>query len=53
VRRAIEAGATEAEVEQAIVLGMNTVGFPSTVAAWSWAREQFARDAGEADKVKG
>src|SRR5215217_7575442 len=42
VRRAMEAGATEAEVEQAIILGMNTVGFPSTVAAWSWAREQFA-----------
>jgi len=47
VRRAVEAGATEAEVEQAIILGMNTVGFPRTVAAWSWALEQFARDRGE------
>src|SRR5215217_6980056 len=45
VRRAIEAGATQAEVEQAIVQGMNTVGFPRTVAAWSWALAQFARDA--------
>jgi 4-carboxymuconolactone decarboxylase len=43
VRRAIEAGATEQEIEQAILLGMNTVGFPRMVAAWSWAREQFAR----------
>jgi AhpD family alkylhydroperoxidase len=47
VRRARQAGATAEEVEQAILLGMNTVGFPRTVAAWSWAQEQFARDAGE------
>jgi alkylhydroperoxidase/carboxymuconolactone decarboxylase family protein YurZ len=54
VRRAMEAGATEAEVEQAIILGMNTVGFPRTVMGWSWAREQFARDAkGGADDVAG
>ena len=44
VRRALAAGATEAEIEQAILLAMNTVGFPRMVAAWSWAGEQFARD---------
>jgi 4-carboxymuconolactone decarboxylase len=44
VRRATEAGATEAEIENAIFLGMTTVGFPRTVAAWSWAQTQFARD---------
>lgn len=43
VRRAMQHGATNAEVEQAILLGMNTVGFPRTVAAWSWAQEQFKR----------
>jgi len=43
VRRAMQHGATPAEVEQAILLGMNTVGFPRTVAAWSWAQEQFSR----------
>ncbi len=43
VRRAMQHGATAAEVEQAILLGMNTVGFPRTVAAWSWANEQFDR----------
>ncbi len=43
VRRAMQQGASEAEIEQAIVLGMSTVGFPRTVAAWSWAREQFER----------
>jgi 4-carboxymuconolactone decarboxylase len=42
VRRALQHGASQAEVEQAILLAMNTVGFPRTVAAWSWAREQFA-----------
>lgn len=43
VRRAMEAGATEEQVEQALMLGMNTVGFPRTVAAWSWAQVQFDR----------
>ena len=44
VRRACEHGATETEVEQAILLAMTTCGFPRTVAAWSWARIQFERD---------
>ena len=43
VRKAMRAGATEAEIEQAILLGMNTVGFPRTVAGWSWARAQIER----------
>jgi alkylhydroperoxidase/carboxymuconolactone decarboxylase family protein YurZ len=43
VRRALEHGATEAEIEQAVLLGMNTCGFPRTVAAWSWVRQQLAR----------
>ena len=44
VGRAMQAGASEIEVEQAILLGMNTVGFPRTVAAWSWAQVQFERE---------
>lgn len=48
VRRATQAGATEQEIEQAILLGMNTCGFPRTVAAWSWARVQFERDRAQA-----
>ena len=47
VRRATQAGATEQEIEQAILLGMNTCGFPRTVAAWSWAQVQFERDRAE------
>jgi len=43
VRRALEHGATTQEIEQAVLLGMNTVGFPSTVAAWTWAWQQIDR----------
>ena len=50
VRRATQAGASEEEIEQAIVLGMNTVGFPRTVAAWSWAHQQFDRDRAEREE---
>ena len=47
VRRATAAGATRDEITQAIFQGMNTVGFPRTVAAWSWAKMQFDRDDSE------
>jgi alkylhydroperoxidase/carboxymuconolactone decarboxylase family protein YurZ len=47
VRRATEAGATETEIEQALMLGMNTIGFPQTIAGWSWAQIQFQRDRAE------
>ncbi len=35
-RRAIEAGASKDEVLQTIALLINTVGFPTTAAAFSW-----------------
>ena len=41
VRRALEHGARREEIEQAILLAMNTCGFPRTVAAWKWAQEVF------------
>ena len=47
VRRAMQHGATETEVEQTVLLAMNTCGFPRTVAAWQWAQQQFQRDRGE------
>jgi len=43
VRRAVKCGASREEILQAILLGMNTIGFPRTVAAWSWAQAQFER----------
>ncbi|HEY8720025.1 carboxymuconolactone decarboxylase family protein [Pengzhenrongella sp.] len=39
VRKALDAGASLAEVEQVILLGMTTRGFPATVAAWQWMNE--------------
>lgn len=47
VRRAMRAGATPEEIEQALLLAMNTVGFPRTVSAWQWAWQQIERDCGE------
>lgn len=43
IRRAMAQGATQKEIEQAILLAMSTIGFPRTVAAWKCAQEQFAR----------
>jgi AhpD family alkylhydroperoxidase len=37
VHRAIEAGATPAEIEHALTLGINTIGFPAMMTALSWA----------------
>ena len=42
VRRALEHGASNEEVEQTILLAMNTCGFPRTVAAWKWAQEYLS-----------
>ena len=39
VRKALAAGASVAEVEQVVLLGMTTRGFPATVAAWQWMTE--------------
>ena len=35
--RALEIGATVEEIEQAILLGITTIGFPAMMAALSWA----------------
>ena len=43
VRRALVHGATEAEIDQAVLLTMNTCGLPRTVAGWKWAHEQIER----------
>lgn len=43
-RRAWQAGATREEIEQAILLGMNTAGFPRTIMTWVWAMEQLDQE---------
>lgn len=42
-RRARQAGASLAAIEQAVLLCMNTCGFPRTVAAWQWVRTAMKR----------
>jgi alkylhydroperoxidase/carboxymuconolactone decarboxylase family protein YurZ len=43
VRQALQHGATEREIEQAVLLAYNTVGWPRMIAAWTWARQQIDR----------
>lgn len=38
-RRALDAGATPAEVQHVVTLAVPTVGFPTTVAAFTWVHD--------------
>lgn len=38
-RKARAAGVSDAALEQVVALATSTLGFPSTVAAWSWVRD--------------
>jgi 4-carboxymuconolactone decarboxylase len=40
VRKALAVGASTAEVRHVIALAASTIGFPSTVAVYSWLREE-------------
>jgi alkylhydroperoxidase/carboxymuconolactone decarboxylase family protein YurZ len=40
VRKARDAGATTAEMEQVVALAASTIGLPSAVAVWSWMRDE-------------
>jgi 4-carboxymuconolactone decarboxylase len=40
VRKARDAGASVAELEQVVALAASTLGFPSTVAVWSWVHDE-------------
>jgi alkylhydroperoxidase/carboxymuconolactone decarboxylase family protein YurZ len=39
IRRALESGATPEEIHHAIILLTSTIGFPSVMAALSWAND--------------
>lgn len=45
VRRALEAGATAEQVHHALLSLTSTIGFPTVVAALSWADDVLGRDA--------
>ncbi len=40
--RALDAGATSDEIEHAIALGINTIGFSTMMAALTWAKDAIA-----------
>jgi AhpD family alkylhydroperoxidase len=40
--RALEAGATAHEIEHAVMLGINTLGFSTMMAALTWAKQAIA-----------
>lgn len=42
-RRALEAGATPMEIRHLVLLGLTTLGFPSTIAALSWVEDVLKR----------
>jgi 4-carboxymuconolactone decarboxylase len=43
VRKALASGVTREEVEQVIALSAGTLGFPATVAIFSWVRDVLDR----------
>lgn len=46
VRRALQAGATTAEIYHAVILLTSTIGFPNTSAALSWVYDVLAEKEG-------
>jgi alkylhydroperoxidase/carboxymuconolactone decarboxylase family protein YurZ len=40
VRKARDAGASLAELEQVVALAASTIGLPAAVAAWTWVKEE-------------
>jgi len=45
VRKARDAGASLVEIEQLVALGASTIGFPATVAVWTWIRDSGEKGA--------
>ncbi|WP_397546346.1 carboxymuconolactone decarboxylase family protein [Rhodothermus marinus] len=43
-RRALETGLTPEELRHAVLLGVTTIGFPSTMAALSWVEDVLQRN---------
>jgi alkylhydroperoxidase/carboxymuconolactone decarboxylase family protein YurZ len=39
VRKAVAAGATREEIDQVLALAASTIGFPASVAAFTWIRD--------------
>jgi len=52
VRKARDAGATAAELEQVVPLAVSTLGFSASVAAWCWIRETLAEAGGASSPAR-
>ena len=46
VRKARTSGASNAEILHVVALAASVIGFPSSVAAYGWLREELAKPAG-------
>ncbi len=42
-RRALEEGAKAEEIYHVVLLGLTTLGFPATIAAWTWVKDEIAK----------
>ncbi|HXK28902.1 MAG TPA: carboxymuconolactone decarboxylase family protein [Candidatus Binatia bacterium] len=42
-RQALEKGAREEEIYHVVLLGLTTLGFPSTIAAMTWVKDEIER----------
>ncbi|WP_088254832.1 carboxymuconolactone decarboxylase family protein [Fimbriiglobus ruber] len=45
VRKAVAFGVTKEEIDQTLALAAGTLGFPASVAAFSWVRDELAKGA--------
>jgi alkylhydroperoxidase/carboxymuconolactone decarboxylase family protein YurZ len=45
VRKATQAGIDPGAIEQTVALAASTLGFPATVAVWTWVRDVLAQSA--------
>jgi len=46
VRQALASGIPREEIEQVLATAASTIGLPATVAAWTWARDEFEKTGG-------
>ncbi len=42
-RRALEEGAKAEEIYHVVLLGLTTLGFPATIAAWTWVTDEIEK----------
>lgn len=51
-RRALDVGATPREICHVVLLGVTTLGFPSTIAALTWVEDELKRVSPQKRRIK-